>query len=79
MTKDLLAAKRYAQALFELSGELKKDEEIEAELVSFETAVEMESMERMASRVICAYSFTNQNTIATLHTSPWGMDPKAGS
>ena len=34
MIKDLLAAQRYAQALFELSKELGKDEAVEAELES---------------------------------------------
>ena len=39
MTKDLLAAHRYARALFEIARELYKDEEIEAELVSISQAL----------------------------------------
>ena len=39
MVKDMLAARRYAQALFELARELNKDEEIEAELESFSASL----------------------------------------
>ena len=37
--KDLLAANRYAQALFDIARGLHKDEEIEAELESFSDAL----------------------------------------
>ena len=39
MVKDMLAARRYAQALFELARELNKDEEIEAELESLSASL----------------------------------------
>lgn len=39
MTKDLLAAHRYAKALFEIARELHQDEEIEAELDSISAAL----------------------------------------
>jgi len=39
MVKDLLAAHRYARALFEIARELHKDEEIEAELESISKAL----------------------------------------
>ena len=39
MTKDLLAAGRYAKALFEISRDLHKDEEIEAELEALSEAL----------------------------------------
>ena len=38
MTKDLLAAHRYASALFEIARELHQDEEVEAELESISAA-----------------------------------------
>ena len=41
--KDLLAANRYAQALFEIARLLHKDEEIEAELDSFSEALKRSS------------------------------------
>ena len=43
MTKDLLAANRYAQALFEISRLMHCDDEIEAELDSFSAALKSSS------------------------------------
>ena len=47
MTKDLLAAKRYAKALFDISRDLHKDEEVEAELESLSAGLKKDpSIER---------------------------------
>src|SRR5690348_11943864 len=48
MIKDLLVAERYAQALFEISRSLGKDEEVEAALENFSAALKSDpGLERL--------------------------------
>ena len=50
MVKDLLAAQRYARALFEIAREMHKDEEIEAELETLSAAMKADpAIERFLS------------------------------
>ena len=50
MVKDLLAAQRYARALFEIARDLRRDEEIEAELETLSAAMKADpAIERFLS------------------------------